>query len=274
MIIRFDLVICEGLLPGQKNPNEFLKTVSSFAGDGSTIVITTLSAISTFPEVCRRVMKPFLPPAANNFDDTVDKAVEWFGPHLTTLPGMSRFPKDWVMDSIFHPWSREITYSIPDAIAAIGDEFDVHGSSPRFITDWRWYKSINQTDSGFNDRAIAEYEFCAAAFIDYRCNVHDAAGINVRHLSDLCQQAYDLHVRIWEEDDTMDGLSEFLKLTEEIRDTVKGSLVQTAAALDDYIRVIRQMQKTPGERIEVPVFNEFEGLFGRGQQYLSFTRKA
>ena len=58
--------------------------------------------------------------------------------------------------------------SIADAVATLHGEFDVFGGSPRFLTDWRWYKAVRSESGCFNDLAVADYWANVHNLLDYR----------------------------------------------------------------------------------------------------------
>jgi hypothetical protein len=85
--------------------------------------------------------------------------------------------EDWVDDNIVHPLTGPF-YSIADAIGDLApDGFSIYGSSPHFLTDWRWYKQVYGAACRFNDRAVTTYHQNIVNLLDYRITLdpHDAA---------------------------------------------------------------------------------------------------
>lgn len=266
----FDLVLCEGLIPGQLDPGDFTRHIASFAGDGGCVVITTVSALSILAEVCRRMMKPFFARVSDQYEDIVNQATAAFQPHLATLPGMSRHPRDWVQDCILHPWEGQMVFTVADAIDALAEQFDVYGSSPKMLTDWRWYKSINQCETGWNDIAKGQYADYQLSFLDYRLEPQTANAEQADAVDALARRAYDLHVSLWRDDDCEGVGSTFLPVVAEIAQLIQTSMPTTAESLFAYLRGMEQMVR--GDVF--PDMGSFSGLFGRGQTYLSFIRKS
>lgn len=266
---RFEVVFCEGVIPNQESPSAFLKKVSSFAAPGGVMCITTMSPISCLAEVCRRVIRPFFPQEINC---AVGDAVKFFKEDLLSLTGMSRFYDDWVLDNILHPWGESLFFSIPTAIETISDDFDFYRSSPSFLMDWRWYKSINGSEFGTNEMAKNAYSFNSLFLIDYRI---DPAEITLPvhsgwvSLEEDCKEAYDAHMEIWLNGDIDAIYTKFLPLMERISSKLANLLPITACSLQDFISGMHEM-KTKGLQAD---FKSFRTWFGRGQQYVSFIRK-
>jgi len=131
---RYDLVLCEGVIPAQDDCRTFLRHAASYVDDDGILVITTLSATSILADVCRRLVKPVLARKVTQAK-LFDELVAFFRPHLEALPGRSRMLGDWVMDNILQPWPETSIFTIEDALDTIDDEFDLYGTSatdPRF----------------------------------------------------------------------------------------------------------------------------------------------
>lgn len=218
-----DLVLCEGLL-GLSGADSIalLDCVTKHVKRGGVLVITCIDAISDHAEILRRAHAQQLIDRTAPIAEQLDILRPVFAPHLATLAGMTRSVDDWILDNLLNPASIGETFSIPDACAALDDEFDLLGCSPRFLTDWRWYK---QAPSG-NQWAIDAYWQQAHNLLDYRAvgpPRHEDA--NRRLMADCL--AYRAQLRAYE----------------------AGDGEPPDATLADI------------------------GWFGRGQQYLSFTRK-
>jgi len=93
---------------------------------------------------------------------------DFLTPHLITLPGRSRIIEDWVRDNIFNSWPATVVFTIQDAITVLDAEFDVFGTSPQFIQDFRWYKAAALDSITVNDIAKSQASKWSALFIDYR----------------------------------------------------------------------------------------------------------
>ena len=153
---RFDFVICEGMLAlaGVADPGVLLRSVGRLAAPGGVLLITTIDAMSDFAETLRRLFAHLLLDPASPLSAQSAALTPVFSPHLATLTGMSRPHEDWVIDNLLNPASIGPYLSIPDAIAGLGDGFELFGTSPRFMTDWRWYKTIVPGQTRYNEIAV------------------------------------------------------------------------------------------------------------------------
>ena len=261
---RFDLVVCEGVIPTQKNPGAFLQHIASFASPGGLVVMTCMDAISVLPEILRRYAAAQVTEGIMEFDEKIKMLVGFFKPDLSSLAGMSRRHEDWVIDQILHPWSGPLL-SMPEAIAALEADYEVHGSSPRFVNDWRWYKDLHGAGFAFNQSGVESYFGNAHNFVDYRYATGSRdAGENAK-LVEVCDAIYSKQFA------SERGIEPYLPAAliqdlERVIECLEGGHSETLAALKDFVNC------TANGR-----FNElskFRKLWGRGQQYLSFIRNA
>lgn len=264
----FDLVLCEGALPGQTQPREFLAKIASFvAPQGGMLVITTTTAGSLLAEVCRRMFKPLLYNPAKTLQENVTQFVALFKPDLDSLTGMSRLYEDWVLDTILHPWKNTV-FSIPETLAALGDDFQPYGSSPAFFTDWRWYKAIPEDIASRTDLFINIYYQNLINFIDYRITPVQCDPVIAQEVEFLCQKAFDVHIPIWEENHQEAVFEVFIPIIKDISNLVRTISPATTLALNDFIQALYEFKQT--NQLET---NSFHTFFGRGQQYLSMIKR-
>ncbi len=163
--VRFDLVLCEGLLGlCGSDPRALLEAVVRHVAPGGVLVITCIDAISDHAEVLRRAMAQQMIDRSAPLADQVAVLRPVFAPHLATLKGMTRSVDDWIIDNLLNPASIGPTFSIPEACEALDGRFEVLGCSPRFLMDWRWYKDAKPG----NQWAIDAYWQQAHNLYDYR----------------------------------------------------------------------------------------------------------
>ena len=259
---KFDLVVCEGVIPTQLDPSSFLRHVASFAKPGGIVVTTCMDPIGVLPEVLRRIAAACITPPEMPFQDKVAFLVELFSPDLGYLPAMSRRPDDWVIDQILHPWSGPL-FSVEQAIRALDGAFETLSSSPRFVTDWRWYKSIRQQDFGFNSDALACFWQNAHNLLDYRFVVPPRAHAINQLLESICSEIYQKH-RASQSAGRDFSVSELQPCLERLISALDGCHESTREAVGDYSSWLNRGGR--GER------GAFPELWGRGQQYVSFVR--
>lgn len=268
---KFDLVIVEGVIPGQKNPRSMLKHVSKFVSEEGFLVITTTSAASMLSEVCRRVFFPYITSTHKSFEDQVLAAIQIFQPHLTTLKTTTRPIRDWVLDSIFNPWesSNRMCFTILDSVEALGSEYDFYGSSPRFLIDDRFYKAICPKATTSSKLVEQQFPSIAFALIDYRIEITKALKhCASRELEPACKEAYDLHSKMLT-DNSYNRLDDFLACLQKIPPMIPAPFEATRIAIHEFIELFPKFLYDV--RAEVK-FRDFPCWWGRGQQYVSLIR--
>lgn len=263
---RFDLVLAEGLIPFQNDPIGFARHIASFVRPGGVLVVTCVDSASAIGEIGRRLLANRIAPPSLPYAERRAQLAPVFAPHLATLEGMSRSVEDWVDDNIAQPLTGKL-YSMVDAIESLGpDGFVVAGSSPQFLTDWRWYKQLFGEERAFNERAIESYYRNVANFLDYRETLDDHDVELGRRLLRDCDALHEAMLA----DDAGDasGLPAAVKRVAEIATLVEPVAAGTAASLRALANALS------GSDATAAATNAFSSHFGRGQQYVSFIREA
>lgn len=261
---RFDLVLAEGLIPTQNDPAKFLRHVATFVKPSGVVAFTTMDAVSLLPEMLRRWTAWQLTHKLKDINAKVRLLVDFFADDVKSLPGMSRPTEDWVLDQILHPWSGPL-FSIPEAVRALGGRWALLGSSPRFLCDWRWYKNVHGKAAGNNDFAIQSYYENAHNLIDFR---HTAAPLPVRENQTLESAAHAIYQLTFRQEHTGRSVpgSAIAAKAAEIARIIRKVSPKTSQALAEFQRAARSKDLINSD------FGDFRKLWGRGQQYLSFTR--
>jgi 2-polyprenyl-3-methyl-5-hydroxy-6-metoxy-1,4-benzoquinol methylase len=263
---RFDAVFCEGVIPHQKDPGAFSRHVGSFVKPGGVLGITTADYVSVFPEALRRVICDALVESGEPLKDKVAKLVPVFKSHYETLPGASRPVEDWLIDSLLDTWGNPL-YSFEDAVRALDAEFEVYGGSPKFMTDWRWYKDLNASSANLNERAVAEYRATALSLMDCR-NVFPAhQQAKAAPIRQLCEDAYWEMIRIRNAGDR--NFTKIIAICDEVVGASKQSLPEISAPVAEVAAYLRDY----ANRDAKTSFDAFRSFYGRGQQYVSFVRR-
>lgn len=263
---KFDLVLCEAVIPTQKNPPAFLRHVAGFVQPGGVLVFTCMDPISLLPEMLRRWLAWDLVRDVPAFDDKVALLAEFFRPDLAALPGMSRPAEDWVIDQILHPWAGPL-FSIPQAIAALGSRAMILGCSPRFLVDWRWYKNIYGPQCTDNSFAVNSYYQLGLNLMDFRVQLGAAAGGTVvKDVEHLSQEIYD---RIFARERGTAGFTsrQMIALLKPLTKILRTQSPDTGRSVESFSEFVGSGMKRPA------ALREFRGWWGRGQQYLSFVRR-
>ena len=265
---QYDFVFCEGLLSGVPNPEEILNKLADSTAVGGVLTVTCVDHLSHFPETLRRAFAQLAVNPDDALDVKVGKILPMMEPHLANLPGMSRRHDDWVIDNLIHPGSIIPLINFPEAIAVLAPRFEFFASSPHFVADWRWYKSIVGDDWGFNIGAIEQFWAQAHNMLDYRVVLPPRDAADNQRLYDLCTAAR-AQLERFEVKREPRFMDEFRNLLGQIvAEAAKFSDV-IAGALGEAHAILTAPKFDPAA---VAGAKKFGALFGRGQQYLSLTR--
>jgi len=269
----FDFVFCEGMLAlaGVPDPRALLRSVARNTAPGGVLVITCIDAVSQLPEVLRRFVAQWLIDPAADLAGNAARLLPAFSPHLSTLKAMSRRHDDWIVDNLLNPASIGPLLGIPDAIATLDGfltGFDAFGASPQFMTDWRWYKAIG-IDGRFNALAAEAYWAGVHNLLDYRHLSPPRDPAENRRLYDECATIRDL-VAEYERTRDRGLLRSVSRGVNGIASTVSAFSRETSEAIAELGAIFSQ---PPIEASRVGAGTRFGPWFGRGQQYLSFSRR-
>ncbi|HXT41004.1 MAG TPA: class I SAM-dependent methyltransferase [Candidatus Angelobacter sp.] len=262
---KFDIVLCEAVIPTQKKPAAFLRHVAGFVRPGGVLVITCMDAISLLPEMLRRWLAWDLVKECPEFDAKVARLADFFRTDLAALPGMSRRPEDWVIDQILHPWTGPL-FSIPEAVTALGDSAMILGSSPRFLIDWRWYKNIFGRQCADNSFAMNAYYELGLNLMDCRVRLpQDSQGV-VRRVESLSQEIYE-GIFARERGTARFSSRQLLALLKPLANALRTHSPVTHRSVKSFISYL-QSDTRNGKALR-----EFRKWWGRGQQYLGFVMR-
>jgi len=266
---KFDVVICECLLPQQTNPSEIARHCSSFLDSGGIFVATCHDMVSTVSETLRSLPGWLL--AKNNvtFDDKVKSLSNFYHGHLSHLKGMTRSYDDWVIDNVLHKefWQDSKLFSIEQAIDALKDDFIVYATCPTFLQDWSWYKSVKNVKNHFNESMKESYWENVHNLIDWRISCAPKFVSENRDLYELCSQIR-YSVRDAAEEDSAIGI--LIERCQKLSDTLPEEYSLTKTALESYIGGLK-FYKENG-KINFKLLEEFGAWWGRGLQYVSFIK--
>lgn len=264
---KFDLVLCEGVIPFQLDPAAFCRHVGSFCEPGGVFVLTCIDGISFLGEATRRLIADVLVPFSIPVSERLECLRPLFAPHLQSLAGMSRKVDDWLYDNILVPYSGRL-FSIRDAIEALDGTFDLYGSSPHFLADWRWYKQIHGEGRRYNELGIDTYLKNALNLIDYRFDLPpQTTEVGLAALERA--EALFMIMRDLENNGDQSRLPEVVDLLRGLAAMVRPLSEPTARALEQTADFIL----APEGKDPVTSLNDLAPFFGRGQQYLSFIRR-
>jgi hypothetical protein len=264
---RFDLVLCEGTIPGQLDPSFFARHAAGFVAAGGLFVLTAQDAASCLPELVRRAVAAHVVPRSLPVQEQLERLVPFFAPHLATLAGMSRPVADWVLDNIIQPYIGEL-FSVIEAIDVLApDGLEVYNASPRFFTNWRWYKRQIGAERDLGPGVRASYRANVVNMMDYRL---DGAATHAPELGERLLELADRFYDALREAEAGGSYATSIGLLRELAAAIRPVSVLTATSLDEALAVCAAA--TAGSAL--PPTPALSGFFGHGQQYLSFVRRA
>ncbi len=241
-----------------------LRQVAGFAAPGGVVVVTCMDSISQFAEIMRRLMGALVVDAGASAAEQVEQLRPLFASHLATLTGRSRRVDDWILDVIVRPWGKGAMLSVADAVAALDDGFDCYGASPHFLTDWRWYKDVR---GAYNEVATAAYWRNLHNLLDYRLTFDPRTEAENRPILEICDDLYAL-TGSFERDRGENTIGEIAERLGALSERVGEYAPATASAVLDFHDALDHADDGG-----LGDLGGFAGLFGRGQQYVSFIRR-
>lgn len=153
----FDIVICENWLGLPEVEAGLLDKLASFVAPQGVLVLTCIHPQGYEANRLRRELAARLVTDSMSFDGKTQILLSAFETHLATMKDMTRSPKDWVQDMLLNPAVDHFMLTLPMLIERLGEQFAILGSSPEFITDWRWFKSLHGEQRRFNEHALKAY---------------------------------------------------------------------------------------------------------------------
>jgi hypothetical protein len=271
----YDLAICENWLGDSPAERTLLKKLGSLVAEQGVVAITTVSPVGVLSNVLRKALTCRLDDPSTDFLVRTKKLCEAFGAHLRTLPAMTRTVTDWVQDNVMNPAYFGVLLTIPMAIETLGDRFDVLGSSPRFGSDWRWFKSLAGPGREFNQHVLNEYRRELHNFLDCRIVVgpRDPA-----RNEELEAEAWNLSLCVRALEQAVEAGQSTRRSSSAIEESVRRIVAklsdlppQWSQALHEFLQVFGESNPTPAR---VAGMKQFGSLFGRETVYVSFERNS
>lgn len=200
---EFDCVLCEGLVgaSGHSDPAALISSIADHVRIGGILVLTCIEYVAYLSEMLRRLLGVEITGHLQDINQRTAALLPIFSPHLQSLPGMTRRFDDWIIDNLINPASVGGLVSFANCLSYLSDRFDMLSTSPRFITDWTWYKKAALDINFFNRVALECYWHNLHNFIDYRCVSPPRLETENRSLSSRCEE---IHHQIREYERTRD----------------------------------------------------------------------
>lgn len=260
---KYDVIMCEGLIPGLTNKEDFIAKLITLLKPNGIFVITTADQVTMFFEIIRRYMANILIKDIQNIDEQVKVLVDAFSTHLNTLKGMTRNHEDWCLDNLINDATYEHTFSMNDAIELVKNEFHVLGTSPNFFNNYIWYKELPNDINEYNNLYQEQFLQRWHNLIDYRYIVEDRASSKNTELAKHCLELIDL---------VKDSTNEksIIFCLENIKDNLLSDANEkTILSINEVIDTL----KSGLTQEKVIKMIHFASAFGRGQSYISFVKE-
>ncbi len=161
----FDIVICENWLGLPEVEAGLLDKLAAMVAPDGVLVLTCVHPQGFYPNQLRRKIAARLVNDSMSFENKTQILVSAFETHLETLKDMTRSHRDWVQDQLLNPAVEHILLTFPMLIERLGKDFTILGTSPEFITDWRWFKSLYGDARQFNAHALKDYTLLSDFFM-------------------------------------------------------------------------------------------------------------
>lgn len=271
----FDIVLCENWLGASAHERSLLGKLAGFVAPRGVLVVTCVSPVGFLPNVIRRALSARLTTGIESFEDKTAALVDAFAPHLRTIPGMTRTPKDWVQDNMLNPAYFDLCLTLPMLASELGRDFQVAGVSPDFRRDWRWFKALSGGAFEFNGTVLREYFKAAPSFLDYRVEPADMdeerSAVLERRALDLVRAVRDYEHALHVDGDVDTRLRVLLDQVEGLGVLFSG--IEGAPRLTDALREVNLLLRSPQiSPLAVASMSAFAGWFGRETLYVSVER--
>ena len=258
---RYDLVLAELVVITQHDPLLFLEKLVKLLRPGGVLVYTCSDSISLLSEILRRAIVNKLELVSDNLRESADAIANFFRPDLNSLDGMNRSHTDWAIDQIIKPTIGP-QMTIADSLQSFQNEAVFHGSSPRFVEDYRWYKDPDSSIESLNSVAIENFWAKCHNFIDYRFNYKSLSSEVNQEIYATTNRLYSTVAEaMWSHDSEQIVTTDCQEIQSLISENCQGTNLSLAAFLK-YWRTENILDLEP-----------FRPWWGRGTQYMSVMKR-
>jgi SAM-dependent methyltransferase len=266
---KFDVVIAEACIPGQKNPDEYLAHITSFIKENGLLITTTTSRSSCLSEILRALYGILIQGQFRNRDLYIDFLELKFSSHLSKLGTNTRSIKDWVLDNIINTFHKDgAIYSMGELIKTL-DTFEFQSSVPSFLLDLQWYKNYKFEENQKNFDLESQLCRLETYLLDWRVEEKDLHGLSTEKcvsLNELIKVVYDDAFHILNQVKSEINIDNLLISLKKLKSQLPSQFNATIASLNDFIGFLNDKDYLSYN------FAEFESWWGRGQQYVSLRK--
>jgi SAM-dependent methyltransferase len=279
----YDIVLCEGLIPGLDNHNEFIQLIANRVRPGGILVLTCADAVSVFFETLRRYLARMLVAqsgisvSGGEIEQITYLLSDAFHSHLSSLKGMSRPIENWILDNMLNPAAASMAasneFSVEKCLNILGNIFYFYGSSPNFLVHWGWYKEIEQDPNSYNHvfinsflsqrHNLLHYRETGLSNIDANKRIHSCC----KQFSAIVEQKNPEFIGCF----TTDSISAEIAPVKELLNVIKPlGLKKSEAAISEFVALFDSGAIPCAQ--DIAQLRDFGAAFGRGQQYISLVK--
>lgn len=260
---KYDIIMCEGLVQGLDNKEEFISKLTTLLKPNGIFIITTADQVTMFFEIIRWNIANILIKNVHSIEKQVEILVSAFSSHLDTLKGMTRNHEDWCLDNLINDATYEHTFSINDAIELVKDEFHILGTSPNLFNNYIWYKELPTDILKYNNIFQKQFFTRWHNLIDYRFLSDDRDTQKNIQLSQHCLELINLVKNSKDKKSIINCLVD-------IKENLDGDVDnKTILSIEEVIDILN------GELTinKINSMKYFNSAFGRGMSYISFVKE-
>ncbi|MEG3640122.1 class I SAM-dependent methyltransferase [Magnetococcus sp. PR-3] len=264
---QYDVVWCERTIECQQDPKGFLQEVLPLVAHGGVLLVTSIDTLSSLPDFLRYFAAKRLVNEQMSYAAQCQRLCPLFTPHLQTLKGMKKPAMNWVEENLLFPLKDKKFVSQGDILSVVEGAFQVTGTAPNSLNDWRWYQEVLDQPGQANARTAQNLLEQAHNLLDYRSQYSAAEVESVRALYQQSQtiiQWIEQHDRRRDQS-AVEGVVAALETMIDFYDNWPGP---TADSLRDYCRIL----PTLSAETKVLDMGGFTSMFGRGVQHMLLAR--
>ncbi len=260
---KFDIVICEATIHGLKNQTRVLTKLDHLLSREGVLIITCIDEISYFFDI---IKKYFAYELSKDIPDLEEKIVilsKAFNSHLLG----NKIQRDWIIDNLLSDVVFN-SFSIKDCINFYNEKYQIYNTSPKLLTDSRWYKKI-PNDEDYNNIALKQFDeikhnlFYCHSILDRRSKKeNDELMVICKEIKEL---VYDSIIN--KNNNKKDIEINIRKLSTNLSNTNNEIL----NSLDEILKLL-QIEKLDVEDINSK-YPGFIKSFGRALQYVSLIKR-
>lgn len=265
----YDLVIAEGCIPGQVNPEQTLYHLQKFVKKNGILVITTTTKSSLLSEILRccwaKIIRNEIPDEALYMEFLTAK----FTQHLEQLRCNTRLVEDWIADVILQAWFiRRADFSLFQA-SRILKQFELVNTNPQLFTDLSWYKTYTARRRNRVKLLKEKEALINLLLLDTRLSVESVITMEVRDLNEVNSRVTSVYDSAR---DVLKSSNEVLDLGALCEDLTKLIALDVTPTLPTYKPLLEFLAFCQSKNKTKERMIEFSKWWGRGQQYASFVR--